>query len=69
MITDEWFMKDINEAVKKIAAVSMYPVYYYEFSFDGPFGVIKRLLDAGKLPGKFPSVAQYLVLLTNSEVE
>jgi hypothetical protein len=69
MITDEWFMKDINEAVKKIAALSMSPVYYYEFSFDGPFGIIKRLLGAGKLPGKFPSVAQHLTLLANSTVE
>lgn len=51
MITDEWFMKDINAAVKKIAAVSTSPVYYYEFSFDGPFGIIKRLLGAEKLPG------------------
>ena len=69
MITDEWFMKDINEAVKKISAVSMSPVYYYEFSFGGPFGIIKRLLGAEKLPGKFPSVAQQLTLLTNSTVE
>jgi hypothetical protein len=53
MITDEWFMKDINAAVKKIAAVSTSPVYYYEFSFDGPFGIIKRLLGAENLPGKF----------------
>ena len=62
-------MKDINEAVKKIAAVSTSPVYYYEFSFDGPFGIIKRLLGAENLPGKFSSVAQYLSLFTNSRVE
>lgn len=58
-------MKDINEAVKKIAAVSMSPVYYYEFSFDGPFGIFKRLLGAENLPGKFPSVARHLTPLTN----
>jgi len=69
MITDELFMKDINEAVKKISAVSTSPVYYYEFSFDGAFGIIKRLLSAEKLPGKFASVAQHLTLLTNSTVE
>jgi len=69
MITDELFMKDINDAVKKIAAISTSPVYYYEFSFDGPFGIIKRLLGAENLPGKFPSVAQRLTLLTNSTVE
>jgi hypothetical protein len=68
MITDEWFMKDISEAVKKIAAVSMSPVYYYEFSFDGPYGIIKRLLRAENLPGKFPSVAQHITLLTDSTV-
>jgi hypothetical protein len=59
-------MKDIHKAVKKIAAVSKSPLYYYEFSFDGPFGIIKRLLGAGNLPGKFPSVAQHLTLLTIS---
>jgi hypothetical protein len=67
MITDEWFMKDINAAVKKIAAVSTSPVYYYEFSFDGPFGIIKRLLGAEKLPGKFPSMAQHLTILKNKQ--
>lgn len=51
MITDVWFMKDINTAVKKIAAISTSPVYYYEFSFDGPFGIIKRIWDAETLPG------------------
>jgi hypothetical protein len=56
MITDVWFMKDINMAVKKIAAISTSPVYYYEFSFDGPFGVIKRIWGAETLPGKFPFV-------------
>jgi hypothetical protein len=65
MITDEWFTKDINAAVKKIAAVSTSPVYYYEFSFDGPFGIIKRLLGAEDLPGKLPSVAERLRVPTN----
>jgi hypothetical protein len=54
MITDIWFTKDINTAVKKIAAMSNSPVYYYEFSFDGPFGIIKRIWGAETLPGKFP---------------
>jgi hypothetical protein len=53
MITDVWFVKDINNAVQKIAAVSTSPVYYYEFSFSGPFGIIKRLVGAENLPGKF----------------
>ncbi|PNF42127.1 Esterase FE4 [Cryptotermes secundus] len=51
MITDVWFIKDINMAVKKIAAISTSPVYYYEFSFDGPFGIIKRIWGAENLPG------------------
>jgi hypothetical protein len=56
MITDVWFMKDINAAVKKIAAISTSPLYYYEFSFDGPFGIIKRIWGAETLPGKFAFV-------------
>jgi hypothetical protein len=54
LITDVWFVKDINMAVKKIAAISTSPLYYYEFSFDGPFGIIKRIWGAETLPGKFP---------------
>jgi hypothetical protein len=53
MISDIWFMKDINAAVDKIAVASTSPVYYYEFSFDGPFGIIKRLLGAEILPGRY----------------
>jgi hypothetical protein len=62
MITDVWFVKDINTAVDKMAAVSTSPVYYYEFSFSGPFGIIKKLLGAESLPGKFRLLATLNVI-------
>jgi hypothetical protein len=62
MITDTYFVKDIDKAVNKIAAVSTSPVYYYEFSFSGPFGIMKRLLGAENLPGKFYSLETFNII-------
>ncbi|PSN44748.1 hypothetical protein C0J52_10738 [Blattella germanica] len=51
LITDEWFLKDIDAAVSLLAKRTKNPLYYYQFSFSGEFGIIKRLLGADEYPG------------------
>ncbi|KAJ9588458.1 hypothetical protein L9F63_018191, partial [Diploptera punctata] len=51
MISDIWFFKDINAAIQKLSERYKSPIYFYKFSFSGPFGIIKRLLGAEKMQG------------------
>lgn len=50
--TDFDFFIGADRAVKKHAAISTAPVFYYYFQFDGELGIVKKALKL-KNPGKF----------------
>jgi hypothetical protein len=50
--TDVWFVNDIFRTAKLHAALSTVPVYFYQFSFDGELGFMKRIIGASRFPGK-----------------
>lgn len=52
MSSDTWFVADIYTTVKLQAALSTAPVYLYQFSFDGEFGFLKRIVGASRFPGE-----------------
>jgi len=47
-----WFVADIHRAAQLHAALSPAPVYFYQFSFDGELGFMKRIIGACRFPGK-----------------
>jgi len=47
-----WFVADIYRTAKLHAALSPAPVYFYQFSFDGELGFMKRIIGACRFPGK-----------------
>jgi len=50
--SDMWFVADIHRTAKLHAALSPSPVYFYQFSFDGELGFMKRIIGACRFPGK-----------------
>jgi len=50
--SDVWFVADIHRTGKLHAELSPAPVYFYQFSFDGELGFMKRLIGACRFPGK-----------------
>lgn len=50
--SDMWFVADIHRTAKLQAALSPAPVYFYQFSFDGELGFMKRIIGACRFPGK-----------------
>jgi hypothetical protein len=47
-----WFVTDIQRIAKLQAARSSAPLYFYQFSFDGELGFMKRVLGACRFPGE-----------------
>jgi hypothetical protein len=47
-----WFVTDVHRTAKLQAARSSAPLFFYQFSFDGELGFMKRIIGACRFPGK-----------------
>lgn len=49
--SDMWFVTDVHRTAKLQAARSSAPLFFYQFSFDGELGFMKRIIGACRFPG------------------
>lgn len=50
-LSDQMFNYDIDRTVRLTSAAQVPPVYYYKFSFEGSFSILKSAALLGEFPG------------------